>query len=98
VGGNGPNSSITGSLTYYGGGGGGGIYTGTNGSATMLGPVAGGLGGGGAGGTGNNATSTAGSNGTNGLGGGGGGGVAVGFGTVYRAAGGVGGSGLVVVR
>ena len=98
VGGNGPTSSITGSLTYYGGGGGGGIYTGSNGSATMLGPVAGGLGGGGAGGTGNNASSTAGTNGTNGLGGGGGGGVAVGFGGVYRAAGGVGGSGQVVVR
>lgn len=81
-------SSISGSSSCYGGGGGG--------VASGLGQIGGegGMGGGGTGAIANSATggtgSTTGSNGTNGTGGGGGG--------SYTSAGGLGGSGIVIVK
>ena len=82
AGGNGLQSSISGTATYYGGGGGGGLYsTGT--------PGAGGLGGGGAGVTGGSTPGVAGTANT----GGGGGGTDYPGGNS-----GAGGSGIVIIR
>ena len=83
-GGNGIQSSITGSSIYYGGGGGGGGYCG--GPAT----IAGGLGGGGSGGE-----SLPGTNGTANTGGGGGGGAEQ-CGSIPHD-GGSGGSGVIII-
>ena len=85
-GGNGLESSISGSPTYYAGGGGGG---GSNGSGSQGG--AGGLGGGGAGAYNWASAATAGSPNTGGGGGGGGGGGAGGSSAS-------GGSGIVIIR
>ena len=82
AGGNGTANSITGVSVTYAGGGGGGTYFSGTGGA-------GGSGGGGAG-----SGSGAGGNGTNGLGGGGGGG----NGPIGTDDGGVGGSGVVIIR
>jgi hypothetical protein len=84
-GGDGLQSSITGTATYYAGGGGGGYYNLTSGIRSS-----GGLGGGGRGG----ANGVAGENGAANTGGGGGGGYNGGTGTT---AGGSGGSGVVVI-
>ena len=81
-GGNGVQSNITGTATYYGGGGGGGQYTGTAGT--------GGLGGGANGAPSYNPSTKY--NGTNGLGGGGGGSSGGG-----SSLGGDGGSGVVII-
>ena len=90
-GGAGVTSSITGSGVIYAGGGGGGSYS----SATAS---SGGSGGGGNGAPGpNNSTGGVPTAGTNGLGGGGGG--ANGYGTTGATTpGGVGGSGVVIIR
>ena len=86
-GGDGIQSSISGSAVYYGGGGGGGGYQLTNTST-------GGLGGGGAGG--NYQTFAPATPGTANTGGGGGGGTT--SGTDANGAGGAGGSGIVIIR
>lgn len=83
-GGSGGQSNITGTMEYYSGGGGGGAYI-TSGT-----PGTGGVGGGGNGAEGN----TAGSVGVAATGGGGGGG---GYGTISKS-GGIGGSGIVIIR
>lgn len=87
-GGNGLQSKINGTLTYYAGGGGGGARNPSGGTGGL-----GGLGGGGAGGTG----SANGITGTINTGGGGGGG---GYqnSPVVEASGGNGGSGIVIIR
>jgi hypothetical protein len=86
-GGMGRQLNITGTATYYAGGGGGGAFS----NATRVAGT-GGLGGGGNGGT-FNETGVDGSTNTGGGGGGGGGGVAN-----SSLAGGVGGSGIVIIR
>jgi hypothetical protein len=87
VGGDGIQSSITGTATYYGGGGGSSSYAGGSG--------VGGAGGAGGGGTGGNALAS-GQNGTDGLGGGGGANGGGDFAT--SAKGGDGGDGVVIFR
>ena len=89
AGGDGKESSITGSAVVYAGGGGGG----TSGTAATRG--AGGAGGGGTGG--GTTSSTVATAGTDGLGGGGGGGGTGGTSTTYRR-GANGGSGIVIIR
>ena len=85
TGGSGMQNAITGTNTYYGGGGGGGSYSSEGGS-----PVAGGLGGGG---VGNNANY--GGAGAANKGGGGGGG---GYSGSTPSQGGVGGTGVIILR
>ena len=87
VGGDGVQSSITGTATYYGGGGGSSSYAGGSG--------VGGAGGAGGGGTGGNVFAS-GQNGTDGLGGGGGANGGGDFAT--SAKGGDGGDGVVIFR
>ena len=95
-GGSGATTSINGSPTAYAGGGGGGVYV--CGASGGLGSGTGGTGGGGPGGPGPGSTSPGGGTaGTANTGGGGGGGSTVGGDGAGRD-GGLGGSGIVIIR